>query len=339
MPESRESVRSLGLVRKLQSEFVRGLEQVAAESGEPAAFEKAEWLRDGGRHGGGDRFYSAGNGMFNRASVNVSHVHYQDLPGKELASATALSTIIHPANPHVPSMHMHISWTEMKAGTGYWRMMADLNPAIEYDDDSLVFRDALKGAAGGYFDAATGQGERYFFIPVLERHRGVVHYYLEGHCSGNFEEDLEMAERVGHGVISAYLEIVRRGLTERTDVSPSDRELQLAYHTLYFFQVLTLDRGTTSGLLVHGQNDLGIMGSLPGAVDRALLQSWRGRMPSPQGDLLDALVRVLPESGVVDDSARLHLAAAVREHYRANPGALAMQARGDSVPPTVQNHR
>jgi len=35
----------------------------------------------------------------------------------------------------------------------------------------------------------------------------------------------------------------------------------------------TADRGTTSGLLVHDENDVGILGSLPSHVDKKLLES------------------------------------------------------------------
>ena len=38
------------------------------------------------------------------------------------------------ANPYAPSIHMHISWTELKSGKGTWRIMADLNPSIASDD-------------------------------------------------------------------------------------------------------------------------------------------------------------------------------------------------------------
>ena len=41
----------------------------------------------------------------------------------------------------------------------------------------------------------------------------------------------------------------------------------------------------------------------------------------------------------VDDAMRLRLVQVVREHYRANPEALAHQARGFVLPPTVANHR
>jgi coproporphyrinogen III oxidase len=113
------------------------------------------------------------------------------------------------------------------------------------------------------------------------------------------------------------------------------------YHTVYLFQVLTLDRGTTSGLLVHGDNDVGILGSLPSRVDRALLASWRDRVPEVQAPLVDALVEALEpgETSPVDVPAKRRLADAVRAHYRAHPEALQLQARGDVLPPTVANHR
>ena len=43
-------------------------------------------------------------------------------------------------------MHMHISWTQMKDGAGYWRVMADLNPSIigESDSDKKRFSEMLE---------------------------------------------------------------------------------------------------------------------------------------------------------------------------------------------------
>ena len=123
--------------------------------------------------------------------------------------------------------------------------------------------------------------------------------------------------------------------------APCELEEQLRYHSLYFLQVLTLDRGTTSGLLVHGDNDVGILGSLPSRVHRDQLTAWVERQPSPQDALLRRLLDVLPPGDFppVDATTKARLADAVRAHYRAHPAALALQARGDTVPPTVANHR
>ena len=101
------------LVKGLQLYFVSKLNSLALTFGEGRACESVTWERDGGRHGGGVRYEARDNTVYDRGSVNVSQVHYDDDEKKKLSSATAISTIIHPRNPHAPSMHMHISWTQM----------------------------------------------------------------------------------------------------------------------------------------------------------------------------------------------------------------------------------
>ncbi len=82
------------------------------------------------------------------------------------------------------------------------------------------------------------------------------------------------------------------------------------------------------------------MGSLPAKVDKLLLQSWVARLPAPQNELLEGLIAALPESSVclVDEAVKTKLAAVIRQHYKTHPEAIAMQASGDVVPPTVKNH-
>jgi len=41
----------------------------------------------------------------------------------------------------------------------------------------------------------------------------------------------------------------------------------------------------------------------------------------------------------VDEGVKQKLAAVVRDHYRLHPQAITMQASGDVIPSTVQNHR
>lgn len=326
------------LVLALQQRMVAAQQALSGDT-----FRETAWLRDDGRHGGGTRRSVGDTEAFDRASVNVSQVHYDDEPAKRLSSATALSTIIHPRNPHAPSVHIHVSWTEMRDGTGYWRIMADLNPAIR--DTELArhakqrFIDALRRAAPETFDEAARQGDHYFYIPALDRHRGVAHFYLEQYATADRDADTALARRVAETAIDTHAAIVAEALAVIPDAAA--REAQLAYHTLYLFQVLTLDRGTTSGLLVHDQNDVGILGSLPSHIDRGLLASWRSRVESPVDQLVDDLLAALPtgERIEVDDASKRALAAAVRAFYRSHPAALELQARGYIIPPTVANHR
>lgn len=344
--QSPSAADALELVSMLQARFVEGLERVSSACGHEVSFEKTEWLRDGGQHGGGNRYSAAESAMFNRASVNVSQVHYDDLPEKKLGSATAISTIIHPQNAHAPSVHIHISWTEMKAegeapASGYWRIMADLNPSVVHGEYREQFEQCMKETAPEQYEDAAAQGDRYFYIPALGRHRGVTHFYLESYATENAAADRDFANVFGKSVIDCYLEILQAALATYPDADDAARSEQLAYHTLYLFQVLTLDRGTTSGLLVHDQNDLGIMGSLPARVDRELFASWESKVESPQDELVRGLMQCLQDESPspVSDEVKLALASKVREHYRQHPEALALQASASVIPPTVDNHR
>lgn len=317
------------LVTDLQSQLVDRLEVVSRSLEESAHLVRVEWFRDQGRHGGGLRYEAAETHAFNRASVNVSQVQYEDEPQRPLASATALSAIVHPQHPRAASLHLHISWTELRSGRAYWRIMADLNPAIPQPGWKPAFVDCLQLAAGEVYAEAAAQGDRYFYIPTLQRHRGVAHFYLEDFHTDDQAADLALAERVGTAVIDTYARLLEQ-IAEFPAPDASELHQQLAYHTLYFFQVLTLDRGTTSGLLIHDQNDLGILGSLPARIDKTLLASWLPLLPEPQDQLLAGLLQALPDGdpSPIDETVKLRLAQIVRSHYSQNPQALALQAAG-----------
>ena len=338
--KSKESISALQTVEELQAYFVEKLNMISKKFGTNKHFEKVEWLRDNGLYGGGSRFEARDESIFNRASVNVSQVHYDDDETKKLSSASAISTIIHPKNPKVPSMHMHISLTQMRDGKQYWRLMADLNPSIINENDKKSFDDMLLQTTGTFAKEGMAQGDKYFDIPVLEQTRGVSHFYLENYNSGDFIKDTEFAIKFGKSVIDSYIKIITGAILNNPLINENDKKLQRNYHTLYLFQVLTLDRGTTSGLFVHDQNDIGIMGSIPSYIDVELLKSWVDKMPKPQEKLLLGIIEALGEGIIyVDGDVKKRLANAVRTHYKTYPKALSMQASGNSIPPTVDNHK
>ena len=305
--------RATTLVEGLQAKFVKVL--TSASEGE--IFEEVSWLRDQGVHGGGSRFVAPAKGFFDRASVNVSHVHYDDVPEKKLASASALSAIVHPSHPFLPSIHIHFSWTEMRDGSGYWRMMADLNPSNPNDQNTIAFDENLKAHSAEYFEEGKRQGDEYFFIPALKEHRGVSHFYLEGFDTGDFDKDYAMAEVLACSVIDTYQQIIISSLSANPEYSAADKQRQIDYHTLYFYQVLTLDKGTTAGILVHNQNDLGVFGSLPSTINCDLLKSWIERTPEPLNDLVKDLFEVFNATGnaKVENNEKLAFAKIIRAFY------------------------
>jgi coproporphyrinogen III oxidase len=316
--KSQTAADALALVQKLQTHFCDKLCALSSE----VRFKPVSWLRDGGQHGGGTRLAFSENVVFNRASINVSQVHYDDEPSRTLGSAAALSSIIHPAHPRLPSIHLHISWTAMKTGPGYWRMMADLNPAIPDDGDRLQFEEALHRCTGNLYQPGKAQGDSYFYIPALKRHRGVSHFYLEQFRTSDAAADSALALNFGQSMVNCYGDILAAKLPRSAAPSAEDQAAQLAYHTLYLFQVLTLDRGTTAGLLVHDQNDLGVLASLPARIDRKLLSSWERLLEKPQDELLRGIVGVIPEDGTVEDQQKLLLCKVLRHFYKTYPQCL-----------------
>lgn len=339
MAKSQEAEEAYQLVKNLQKRFVYKLDLLSATIGENKAFEEITWLRDDGVHGGGNRFEARDHILFNTASVNVSQVHYDDEPNKKLQSASAISTIIHPKNPKVPSVHIHISLTQLRDGNCYWRIMADLNPSLENTGDEIFFNRALKKLSKDNYDEGINQGEKYFYIPALNRHRGISHFYLENYKTKNKKDDFAFANNFGEGIIDTYIDIISNAFKKRNSLNVYDIKQQLDYHTLYLFQVLTLDRGTTSGLLIHNQNDLGIMGSLPTLINKKLLESWAEKVMPPQNELVCNLVKEIDEKAHIDNKTKEKLAQVVREHYKKYPDALKMQASGNIVPNTVLNHK
>ena len=338
MSKSQDAIKAYEIVRTLQKRFVDKLDDLSAKYGENKKFQEVNWLRNNGVYGGGSRFEARDEVLFNTASVNVSQVHYDEDLTKSLQSATAISTIIHPKNPNVPSIHIHISLTSFKDGNSYWRIMADLNPSLENMEDKKIFDESLKQISKENYEEGTKQGEKYFFIPALNKHRGVSHFYLENYKSGDKQKDFDFALEFGKTVINTYINIISNAFETRKTFSVQDIKKQLDYHTLYLFQVLTLDRGTTSGLLIHNENDVGIMGSLPKFVNKKLLICWIENMEEIQKTLLENIINSIDDNGVINTQTKEKLAQVVRNHYKNNPDALKYQASGTVIPNTVNNH-
>lgn len=338
MSKSQDAIKAYEIVRTLQKRFVDKLDDLSAKFGENKKFEEVNWLRNNGVYGGGNRFEARDEVLFNTASVNVSQVHYDEDLTKSLQSATAISTIIHPKNPNVPSIHIHISLTSFKDGNSYWRIMADLNPSLENIEDKKIFDESLKQISKENYEEGTKQGEKYFFIPTLNKHRGISHFYLENYKSEDKQKDFDFALEFGKTVIDTYVDIISNAFETRKTFSVQDIKKQLDYHTLYLFQVLTLDRGTTSGLLIHNENDVGIMGSLPKFVNKKLLISWIENQEEIQKTLLENIINSIDNNGVINTQTKEKLAQVVRNHYKNNPDALKYQASGTVIPNTVNNH-
>ena len=347
------------LINRLQSLFVDRLEEITLPDGRSSRgeFAQVSWLRSGGKHGGGVRFELEDSALFNRVSINASGVHYDTATKAPIDSATALSVIIHPRNPHAPSMHLHVSLVEPRDLPAYWRLIADLNPSVEAPAAAAAFESALRRAVRSetLYTAGSVFGGRYFYIPDRRRTRGAAHCfiakltdaemkaispYLTRNCASTARATEEYVTHFVKRVLDAYVGIVEEALHAHPDSQITEAHAsQLAFHTLYLFQVLTLDRGTTQGLLSHMDNDLGTLGSLPTMVDRKLLEQWLLEIPKPRDELLRRILAELPSAGASDGASdgptapvritgavRGALADVLRRYYREDKERIEHQA-------------
>jgi coproporphyrinogen III oxidase len=308
----------------LQQRYVSGLEVFAEQSPR-----RCEWYRAAGQHGGGERFVFEESAQLSSASVNLSQVHYPADAESRLRAATALSAIVHPAHPKLPSFHLHSSLMISDEDRRSWRLIADLNPSHPSAEDQKLIDELFFKIAPTMASQAMEGGSTYFFIPALGRCRGVSHFFLSDYYTDSVEEDLAFATGFVREMICGYLGLLLNYKQNLPEVREDEKAQQLAYHTLYFFQVMTLDRGTTAGLLVHDDNDEGTLGSLPPRVDKNLLSSWMSRMQEPQDLLLKRIIDSMPSQGVVevDEGFKKKLAEVIRSFYKAYPEAIALQAR------------
>ncbi|MDQ7047359.1 MAG: coproporphyrinogen III oxidase, partial [Sulfurovum sp.] len=304
----------------LQVYFVSKLNALALQFGEGKSTKSVSWDCDKGKHGEGKHYEARDKSLFNQASVAVSHIHYEDNKNKVLEYLLAFSSTIHPENPHVPSLHLSMSREKLKGHKACWKLVADFNPSIlnEASLDQNIFLHTLEKSAGNFYEEGIDKGNSYFYIDEVDRYRGVSHYYLEDYRGRNFEEEKLFILALYESLIECYLDIVSAKLRLHPSYTLEKKEEQLAYHTLYLFQVLIQDRDTRVALLECDKNDLGVLASLPSEINRDILSLWGEKMTDTQNLLLKKILKVLPKvvPTPIDDKCKKKLANTLRKHYK-----------------------
>ena len=248
----------------------------------PGRFEVSETRRrsdDGSDAGGGLMSVMRGGRVFEKVGVNVSTVHgtlapraqaamaaRRDLPG--LAEdprfwASGISLVAHMQNPHTPAVHMNtrMFWTPQ----GWWfGGGADLNPCIEYADDTAAFHAALKAGCDphdpDYYNRFKAWADEYFYIPHRNRARGVGGIFYDDLCTDDWEADFAFTRSVGSAFLPAFLPVTE---TRRdTPWTEADKDAQLVHRGLYAEYNLVYDRGTKFGLET-GHDANAVLMSLP----------------------------------------------------------------------------
>ncbi|MGB0959743.1 MAG: oxygen-dependent coproporphyrinogen oxidase [Halocynthiibacter sp.] len=284
-----EKERASSWFRQLRDTIVDAFETLEATQTEgpfadaPAGqFEVTETTRksaDGSDAGGGLMSVMRGGRVFEKVGVNVSTVYGTLGERAQMAMAarkgldgmkedprfwaSGISLVAHMQNPHTPAVHMNtrMFWTPH----GWWfGGGSDLNPCIEYDEDTADFHAVQKAHCDkhdiGLYPRLKEWADEYFYVPHRNRARGVGGIFLDDHNTGDWEADFAFIQDVGRAFLPAFVPITeRRRNTAWTD---ADRETQFAHRGLYAEYNLVYDRGTKFGLET-GHDANAVLMSLP----------------------------------------------------------------------------
>ena len=279
-----EKSRAATWFRSLRDEITAAFEALedAHDAEAPAGrFELRETTRtadDGGDAGGGLMSVMRGGRVFEKVGVNVSEVHgtlgaraqaamaARGVPGMDEDPrfwASGISLVAHMQNPHAPAVHMNtrMFWTP---GAWWFGGGADLNPCIEYADDTAHFHAVLREHCDRHgtdaYPRYKAWADEYFFIPHRGRARGVGGVFYDDRNTGDWEADFAFTQDVGRAFLPAFLPLAEARRT--TPWSDADREAQLVHRGLYAEYNLVYDRGTKFGLETGHDPDAVLM-SLP----------------------------------------------------------------------------
>lgn len=256
-------------VRELQDRITLALEEVDGK----ATFREDRWAREGG--GGGITRVLEGGEVFEKAGVNTSEVFGQvpdTLAGMMKGQgdefyATGVSLVLHPRNPHVPTVHANFRM--LARGDRAWLGGgADLTPYYPVEEDVRHFHGTLRQACDRhdptYYPRFKKWCDEYFTIPHRGEMRGVGGIFFDELTAD--EKNFAFLRSAGDAFLPSYLPIVER--RREASFTEDERQWQLIRRGRYVEFNLIYDRGTIFGLKSQGRIE-SILMSLPN------LASWQ----------------------------------------------------------------
>lgn len=253
--------------------------EAAAPAGTFDVRKTSRTAEDGSDAGGGEMSVMRGGRVFEKVGVNISTVFgtlgdraqaamaaRKGIPGMKDDPrfwASGISLVAHMQNPHAPAVHMNtrMFWTPHAWWFGGG---ADLNPCIEYDEDTAHFHAEMKRACDPHgeelYSELKAWADEYFFIPHRKRARGVGGIFYDDRNTGDWNADFALTRDVGAAFLPAFVPLVDK--RHMQDWSDDDKETQLRHRGLYAEYNLVYDRGTKFGLETGHDPDAVLM-SLP----------------------------------------------------------------------------
>ncbi|KAK6985610.1 oxygen-dependent coproporphyrinogen-III oxidase [Biomphalaria glabrata] len=293
------------LIMRIQADVCHALEKEELEEG-GKKFQVDRWLREQG--GGGVTCVLQDGTVFEKAGVNVSVVtgllppdaaiqmraRGKKMQGEKLKFfAAGVSSVIHPRNPHVPTVHFNYRYFEVEDENGekqwWFGGGTDLTPYYLDESDAVSFHKALKKACDPHgkhlYPKYKKWCDDYFNITHRGERRGVGGIFFDDVDEPTPEKCFEFVKSCGDSVVPSYVPIVQKN--KKKSYTYDERQWQLLRRGRYVEFNLIYDRGTKFGLYTPGARYESILMSLP------LTAKWE-YMHSPEPGSREAkLVEVL----------------------------------------------
>nr|XP_020452393.1 LOW QUALITY PROTEIN: oxygen-dependent coproporphyrinogen-III oxidase, mitochondrial [Monopterus albus] len=267
------------LIMETQAEFCRALQEV-----DGGKFQVDRWERKEG--GGGISCVMQDGKVFEKAGVNVSVVfgYLTEEAAKQMRSrgkvlkgkdgklpfcAMGVSSVIHPKNPHIPTVHFNYRYFEIEEedGTKQWWFGGgtDLTPVYINKEDAFHFHKTLKDACDKhhpqYYPDFKKWCDRYFYVRHRGETRGIGGIFFDDLDSPSQEEVFNFVKSCARTVVPCYLPIVSKHLND--SFTAEEKDWQQIRRGRYVEFNLVYDRGVKFGLATPGSRIESILMSLP----------------------------------------------------------------------------
>jgi coproporphyrinogen III oxidase len=210
-----------------------------------------------------------------KAAVQFTHSRGPSLPpaaterNPELAGhsfqAAAISLIVHPRNPYVPTTHANLRFFMVEADEPVWYFGGgfDLTPYYGFEEDCVHWHQQAKAAAGPFYPKMKADCDEYFYLTHRQECRGIGGVFFDDWTEGGFEESFALTRAVGDHFLPGYRPIFEKRM--HTEYGERERDWQLFRRGRYAEFNLVIDRGTKYGLQ-SGRRVESVLASLPPLV-------------------------------------------------------------------------
>ena len=215
-----------------------------------------------------------GGELIEKAACNFTHSHGDSLPpaaserNPHLAgqpfSASALSVIVHPRHPYIPTAHMNVRFFYVDRDDPHWHFGGgmDLTPHFLNLEDIVLWHECAAKACNNVqqYETFKKQCDEYFFLPHRGEARGVGGLFFDDLVEPDFQTCLALVVRLCEQFRFAYRQIFNNNKTKSW--GNEDEEWMLHRRSRYAEFNLIHDRGTKYGLQ-SGRRIESVLASLP----------------------------------------------------------------------------